>query len=301
VARYSSPGLLTPPREEEEVYPYRRVWPSIILEIGALFGLGFALFVAVALFGMSVPPSLQLPFNLGLTLLPVALWLLFSYLRERTVPQPRRNLLGVFIISALVANAISIPLMSYLRVEQWLSLAGTIDRVLGYTLTIGILHELPKYIILRYGVWSSRLRTRLDMLAYGAASAVGYATVLNIHMALESPAAPDIVASRVIGNLIIQLSAVSIVAYGLAELRFNPRSLVLLPAALMLAAFIHGVAIPVRAGLISVALPLGAASTRPLFGLIFALALSIAVLSATAFLFNTAERQEREAFASGEV
>jgi hypothetical protein len=301
VTRYASPGLLTPPREEEEVYPYRRVWPSIILEIGLLFALAFVLFVAFALFGMTVPPSLRLPFSLGLTLLPVGLWLLFSYLRERTVPEPRRNLLGVFIISALVANAISIPVMSYLQVEQWLSLAGTIDRVLGYTLTIGILHELPKYIILRYGVWPSRLRTRLDMLAYGAASAIGYATVLNIHMVLGGAAAPDIVASRMLGNVVIQLSAVGIVAYGLAELRFSPRSLFLLPSTLLLAAFVHGVAIPVRAGLVSIALPLGATTSRPLFGLIFALVLGVAVLSATAFLFNAAERQEREAFASSEV
>src|SRR5688572_5828122 len=41
-----NPRLLTPP-EEEEIYPYRRVWRSLIVETSLLFALTAVLFVLV--------------------------------------------------------------------------------------------------------------------------------------------------------------------------------------------------------------------------------------------------------------
>jgi protease PrsW len=302
MTRYSAiPGLLTPPREEEEVYPYRRVWPSIIAEVGVLFGVVLLVFIVVNVFGSSLPESLRTPVNIALVLLPALLWLVFSYSRERLAVEPRRSLLSVFLVSALVANAVTIPLLNYLQIDQWLSLSGSVDRLLGYTLTIGIIHELTRYVIVRYLTWPAMLRTRLDSLAYGAAAAVGYVTVINLHMIAEGQPLPDMVGVRVFSAVVVHLAAAGIVSYGLAVVRFNPRTVIILPLTLVAAAFVHGVAVPVWSGLVNANFLLGLGATRPLFGLIFSFAMVSAALMVIAFLFNVAEREEREAIASREV
>lgn len=301
MSRYSSPSLLAPPREEEDVYPYRRVWPSIAFEAGLLFAAAMGLYILSAFLGLTVPSALTLPANLIVALLPAGFWLIFSYVRERRVPQPRTGLMPVFVVSALVANSITIPLLDTIQPDQWLPRVGTIDRVLGYTLSVGIIHEALKYVILRYMIWPGKLRIRLDALAYSAASAIGYVTMLNIHMALQTSPATDAMAARVFANVVIHLAGSAIVAYGLSEMHFNSRIAMIMPLILLLAALVHGIVIPTRAGLINANFLLGIGATRPIFGLIFSLVLVVVAMFSIGFLFNAAERQEREAIASREV
>ena len=57
MTRYNNPRLLTPPREEEEVYPYRRVWLSIVIEIGVMLGITVALYVMIGYLNMGLGPE----------------------------------------------------------------------------------------------------------------------------------------------------------------------------------------------------------------------------------------------------
>jgi hypothetical protein len=82
--------LITPPREEEEVYPYRRAWRSIALEGIILFGVITALYAATNFFSLQIPSSFNRQINIILALLPALLWLIFSWIPERFVPQPRQ-------------------------------------------------------------------------------------------------------------------------------------------------------------------------------------------------------------------
>jgi hypothetical protein len=135
--------LLTPPREEEEIYPYRRVWRSIALETGAMFAAAVALFILVNIIGFTFPAILRVPLKIAIALLPAALWLVFSYFAERLSPEPRTRLLAVAVVSALVANAVGLPFVEdTLQVDRWLSLASAVDRIAGYTLTVGIVQGL---------------------------------------------------------------------------------------------------------------------------------------------------------------
>ncbi|GAB4519096.1 MAG: hypothetical protein OHK0046_27610 [Anaerolineae bacterium] len=290
----TGPQLLTPPREEEEIYPYRRVWRSIILEIGLYFAIAAVLSVLAGFLGLGVPPNLRPYVNLALVLLPAVLWWLFSRIPEARVLEPRTRLVGVFVISALVANAITVPILNFIAVDQWLSGAETVDRWIGYTVTFGVIHEIIKYVVVRYSVWPGALRTRLDAVAYYAACAVGYTTVLNLQLAYNPTVTSDVVAGRAFGNLVIQLIAGIIMAYGLAEVRFNPRSLLLMPLMLLLAAAVHGIATPTRTTLVNAGFVLGIATTRPLFALVFSVVLVAGLLLAMIFLFTAAERRERE-------
>lgn len=297
----TSPRLLNPPTEEEEIYPYRRVWPSLIIEMILLFMIAAGLFVAGGYLGITVPEALRVPVNYGLALVPALLWLILSRWRENFVPEPRPHMTSVFVISALVANALAVPLLGFLDAEQWLSGQETVNRWIGYTVTVGITHELMKYIVLRYLVWQDALRNRLDMVAYAMTSAIGYVTVFNLRYVAEGVVASDVVASQVFANTSIQVAAGLVMAYGMAELRFNPRALVILPGSLLVAAFIHGLATPTRAGLVRANFVLGVAGIRPFFGLVFPVVIIGGVTVAMIFLFSVAESRAERAHASREV
>jgi len=294
MTNFSNPRLITPPREEEEIYPFRRVWRSIIIENGTLIAIAMVLF-GITFLGFSFPQPIFMPLNIALVLLPLALWIIFSYLPELRVQQPRQNLRLIIILSALVANAIGYPIIrDILQVNDWLALASARDRIIGYTVSVGILQEFLKYFIIRMMVWPHDLRNRYDSIAYGAAAAVGYATVLNIQYILENPSSPETVAIRVLGTVGMHLVGSTIVAYGLSELWFSKANLLLLPFTLILAALIEGISIPLRAGFNNAALGLTISATRPLFALAFTLIVSVGPMAAMYFLFNVAESRDEQ-------
>lgn len=293
--------LLIPP-EEEEIYPYRRVWQSVAVENGIMFAVAAASFAVFGLLNVSLPGTATRALNLLFALLPAGLWLFFSLWRERFALQPRKRLLAVAVVSALVANALSIPLIEGLfQPERWLSLAGALDRMMGYTFTVGIVQEVLKYLVVRYLVWPEQFRTRLDGVAYCAASAVGYSTVLALRFVLSGAALPDVVAIYVFSTLAVQTATSIIVAYGLAEVRFNTPSPFLETITVAFAALLNGIVIPLRGGLVNAGFSLEGGAATPVFGLALSAGVLVAVAAVIAFLFSNAERREREAAAAREV
>lgn len=295
MTRYSAPRLLTPPREEEAVYPYRRVWPSLLLELGGLSAVTFGLYIMVGFLGINAPESLWRQVNIGLALLPAVLWLLFSRLRENSVEQPRRQLTSVLLVSALAANAVGIPLIDTLAPQRWLSLATALDRIIGYAVTIGVIQELVKYLVLRFIVWPDGFRVRSDVMAYSLTAAVGYTTILNLHAAFDGTPSPDVLAIRIFSNTTVHIVGSMIVAYGLTELRFNPKVYLNMPVSLLVAALFTGLAISFRAGLTNGGFVLGIGGARPLFGLVFSLIYLAGSLVAIGLLMNNARRRAEEA------
>ena len=49
--------------------------------------------------------------GLALALIPALIWLIFFYQQDRLEPEPKGYVLGVFILGALLAQAIGIPLL----------------------------------------------------------------------------------------------------------------------------------------------------------------------------------------------
>ncbi len=313
--------LLTPPGEEEEINPYRPVWRSFVIENLALVGVTLAAFAIFGVLRVHVAERVNLILNGLLIALPVALWLFFSVLPERFAPQPRPRLIVIFVISALAANAIALPFINnVLQPEQWLPLGGAINRIIGYTFTVGIVQEVTKYAVVRFTVWPTYFRTRIDSVAYCAASALGYALVLNINYLISTPTAtPDVVAVQVFNNVALNLAASLMVSFGLAEVSFDQPTPFLLTITVAFAAFLNGVVIPLRSGLTNATFSLTPPDTSTLVGLILAafslksstpkpilsFGFSIVILAAfafvVAFLLNNAERRAREAAASREV
>ncbi len=290
--------LLTPPDEIEEIYPYRRVWWSVIIESALLFGVAAALYVAFQFVGLTLPRALIQPLNILLALLPALLWLIFSVWRERAAVEPRHRLITVALITALAANALALPFVeNILQPERWLSLAGAANRIVGYTFTVGIIQEVLKYIVVRYLAWDDEYRVRLDSVAYTLASAVGYATVLNLSFVLNNLVTPDVAVIQIVNYVSLNYIGSLVAAYGLAEVRFDNPNPFLLTSMIALAALLNGAVIPLRSGLVNAGFSLEGSTPGLLFGLGLSAAMLVAVGFIVSFLFNAAERRAREAAA----
>jgi RsiW-degrading membrane proteinase PrsW (M82 family) len=290
--------FITPPPEKEEIYPYRRVWRSLLIESGTMLLIAGVLYALIRVLNAPIPQSLYVPISQATVILPFALWLVFSWLVERTVPQPRPRLFTLLILAALVANAVGVPLITqFYRVDDWLPLASAADRIIGYTFTVGMVNEFLKYLVLRFLVWMNDFRTWQDAAAYGITCGLGYALVLNLHYVFgNTTVPPDVVAMRVFETLVLHVLGGLLVAYGLAETRFNPDSFLITPLMLLLAALVSGIAIPIRAGLVNSNLTTeGISAAQPLFGLGFAAALLAGVGIILAFMYDRADRRQVEA------
>jgi RsiW-degrading membrane proteinase PrsW (M82 family) len=291
---YRNQQLITPPREEEEVYPYHKAWRSLMVESLLFVGITVALFVAFNLLQVTLPDTVNLPANLLLLFVPPILWLLVSAIPERHVPAPRPRLITTFVIAALVANAVAVPVIDHvIQPDQWLPAQPLPTRIIGYTCTIGILHELLKFLILRYVAWPQHYRVRSDAVAYSVATAIGYSLVLNLQILMQDPTIQTgAFVSRVFTNVILQIAGSIIVGYGFSETRFNNAFPLLLPLTLIFSALVTGVMIPLRTNFINRPLGITPAASRDIFGLILGITAYFAILAVVYFLFTVAEKTQ---------
>lgn len=272
---------------------WRRLSAQLVITTAAL--------LAVVLLGELAPlrfdRQVERLLALALVPLPVILWLYLAVLPEFSVARPRRRLIGVAVISALTASAIGLPLVEdFFRVQQWLPLQSVFARILGYTLTAGIVDAGLKFLVLRYLILPQGLRVRGDAVAYALASAIGYSAFLNLALIWRLEPTWDIAAIYLLSNMTIQLASGLFIALGIIESYFSDAYPLVLPANLLAAAVTTGIITALVGGFLSGPLSTAGNTDRPLF----AFALLVASLSATIgivyFLFSNAERREREAF-----
>lgn len=287
--------LLTPPREEEDIRPYRSVWRSLILENGLFGGFTALCFVLFGLLAVPLPQILRQPVNIAIAVLPTVLWILFSLFAERLVQQPRRQLLPVFLFSVLVSRAIGQPLVTdFLRVQEWLPLDSALNRIIGYTFSTGIVQVGLGYIIIRTFTWDD-LRDRYDTLAYAAAAALGYGLLPSLEFALNGNPNPYVVAANTFITITLLLVSNCVVAYGVAGIKFDDSPSLFMPFAVGLGSFITGFGLPLFSGFLNATFSLGGASVqRHILGIGFTGALLVAGLTLISVLYSYAERQARE-------
>lgn len=287
-----SARLVTPP-VEEETYPYVRVWRSIILQMGTLGAVMVGLYVVTAFLGIELPTAIQPFVNIGLAILPAGLWLFFSRFAENFALEPRARLLTVFLVSALTANAIGIPFVNeFIQPSDWLALDSVANRLIGFTVTAGIVQELLKYLVVRYVAWPQHYRVRVDSIAYCYASAIGYGTILCIDYVINTNGISYLVMMRIFSIISLNVIGSMIVSYGLSELYFGRANALLMPFTLLVAALVNGLGIAFRSSLMNASVFITGAFTRPSFSLGFSLVLAVAIPVVVAFFYNISERRD---------
>lgn len=267
-----------------EIYPYRRVWRSVALEIGAM--LGMVVIVLVGVWVNILRDVASRNWGLLLILVPLGVYLWFSVRGEQLAEQPREGLLTVTLFSALLANGVGVPLVDdFFQPRLWLSEASFFTRGLGYAFTFGVTSEFLKYVAIRYTVFPRRFRVRMDGIAYSTAASVGYATVLNLHLIYSGQPTVTAEAIRIATNFISQVSFGVIMGYFLAEMALVPnRSPFFLAGGLFAGSMVNGLFIAFR----SIAVGSGF-SVRMMNGLLLALFFALLVCLSINFLIENAD------------
>lgn len=295
---------LLPPQhdDEEDARPlFHPVWRTVVSETALLVIGTLVVYLADSWLDVQLSPEQRTLVTALLALLPVGLWLLFSWRGERRAQHPRRDLPVVMVVSALVANAVGAPFVEmFVQPETWLSAASGLTRIVGYALTVGLAFETLKYLLLRYMTWPRRFRRRLDCVAYSLAISLAFATVLNLRFALlEGGAQPGLAAIRITSVILLHEGAGLVVGYRLMTLKFEKARVFSLGFSLLLAGFLHGFYTAFRAGLVVASFGIGASGNTPLLGFGFSVAFGVALFAVYAFLISTAEARDVRSPATG--
>lgn len=164
------------------------VWRTDLLALVALLVLVVVAQVLQPLIPVGVGPSVPLIVaGIIIALVPAAVWLWIAYRLDRVEPEPRTVVAGVFLLGALVAAAIGIPLVrDVFDVESWLGSSLLIQLVGGF-LVVGVVQGALKYAVIRFSVYqSSEFDEPTDGILYGTAAGLGYATMLNLDFIVDS-------------------------------------------------------------------------------------------------------------------
>ncbi len=267
---------------------------SALLEIG-----GIVLFAAVvALLDYLLNPALNgvalILVGIVLTLVPAAIWLLAFYRQDYLEPEPRQYVLGVFILGALLAQALGQPLIRDLfQVQTWAN-TDTLTSLLSAVLIVGVIQEFLKYAAVRYTVFgSAEFDQPVDGIIYGASAGLGYATMLNIQYVLGNGGVDlGVGVIRISIEALAQASFAGVMGYFLGQAKFRQNGPLWLPAGLLLAALLNGTI----TYLLDQLPLLGAFAFNPWYGLIGATLVAgatFAVLLTTIRRLNAAALNQR--------
>ena len=164
------------------------IWRVDLLGLGALFLLIVAAQLLSPLIPVGATPGpLLVLIGVAMALVPAAVWLWLSYRQDRVEPEPRSMVLGVFLLGALVAAAIGIPVVNDVFTPGTWMLDNLLIRLVGGFLVVGMVQSLLKYAVVRFTVYgSAEFDEPTDGILYGTAAGLGYATVLNIDLIVQS-------------------------------------------------------------------------------------------------------------------
>lgn len=223
----------------------RSLWWASLIGVGVLVA-----FVAVAalVFAMTQPQLEGLPLiavAVVLALVPALLWLAIFYLQDVREPEPKILVLAVFILGALLARAVGLPLVQEVfRTGEWIT-ATPLYHLLGDILVVGFISQFLVYAAVRYSVYyAAEFDERVDGIIYGTAAALGYATVLNIDYVVQSVQRGGLDLST--GTIQVAVTALAMASFGgllgyfLGRCKFEDEPAWWMPTGLVLAAVLHG-------------------------------------------------------------
>lgn len=214
-----------------------------------------------------------------LALVPAAIWLAFFYQQDRLEPEPVGNVLGVFVLGALLAAAVGMPLLDKVFwVGNWL-FTDTLTTILGSILVVGFTQEFLKYAAVRYSIYkSSEFDESTDGIIYATAAGLGYATVLNISFVVSNGGVG--LGAGVLTMAIVALAQSSfagITGYFLGRAKFEADPIWWMPLGITLAAVANGLFNWLR-GLVTVgSISLSGSTGSPWFGLLLAAVVAFVV------------------------
>ncbi len=228
--------------------------------------------------------------GLALALISAAIWLVFFYMQDRLEPEPKNYVLMVFLLGALVAQAVDIPLLrDAFQVQRWIP-QSFLGGLLGSILVVGFVQEFLKYAVVRYSIYPLvEFDERIDGVIYGTAAGLGYATMLNLNYVVSSGGV-NLQAGviRIVVTALAQASFAGLSGYFLGRAKFEDEPVWWLPAGVTLAATLNGIFTWLRGELTTTSLTLSGGGFNPWPGLILATLMAAGVLGVLYYLMRRA-------------
>lgn len=181
--------------------------------------------------------------GLILALVPALIWLIAFYRQDSLEPEPKQYILGMFVLGAILAQAVGQPLIrEFYRFQDW---AG-IDLMLGFIASIvivGVIQEFLKYAAVRYTIYNSaEFDQPVDGIIYAASAGLGYATMLNFHYVIDNGGVDlGVGAIRCAVEALSQACTAGVIGYFLGQAKFAKMGPAWLPIGLLLAATLNAI------------------------------------------------------------
>jgi RsiW-degrading membrane proteinase PrsW (M82 family) len=180
--------------------------------------------------------------GLILAAVPAGIWLLVFYRQDRLEPEPKRLVLGVFILGAVLASTVGQPLIGeFFRVNTW-SDFSLWTKIAADILIVGALQAFLIYAAVRYTVFrSDEFDEPVDGIIYGAAAGLGYATMLNISYIVSHGGVDlGVGALRVAVVALAYASFGGVLGYFLGQAKFAARGPFWLPLGVLATSVLNG-------------------------------------------------------------
>lgn len=221
---------------------FRNMTESALVEI-----VGIAIFAAaVVLVADLTKPQLNgiplIAVGIVLAVVPALIWLIAFYRQDRLEPEPKQYIAGMFILGAILAQAVGQPIIHDLfRIQDWAS-NNLVMGFLGSIFIVGIVQEFLKYAAVRYTIFgSAEFDQPIDGIIYSASAGLGYATMLNIQYVISNGGVDlGVGAVRCAIEALAQASTAGVVGYFLGQAKFNKMGPVWMPVGLLIAASLNG-------------------------------------------------------------
>lgn len=268
------------------------VWRSGIVTIAILVTFAVVAAIAARVISPALEGTALIIAGVVLAVVPAALWLVFFYLQDLLEPEPKRYVIGVFLIGALLASAIGIPLVrNVFRVQDWIGYSWLVT-LLGSILVVGFVQEFLKYAAVRYSVYLlPEFDERMDGILYGTAAGLGYATMLNIHYVVDSGGVNlEIGVVRIVVTALAQASFAGISGYFLGRAKFEEEQVWWLPLGLTIAATLNGLFSVILGGVSRTSAMATGQAMAPWWSLIWATIVAAATLAVLLYLMRRAGR-----------
>jgi RsiW-degrading membrane proteinase PrsW (M82 family) len=273
------------------------LWWASLVGVGALI-----LFVGlVALIVSPTQPRLEgvalILVGAFLALVPAFIWLGFFYIQDVREPEPKRLVLAVFVLGALLAQAVGIPLIEDgFQASQWLP-TSPIYHILGAILVVGFIQQFLIYAAVRYSVYyTAEFDERIDGIIYAVAAALGYATMVNIQYVVQSQGVdlvPGVI--RIVVTAMALASFGGLVGYFLGRCKFEDEPLWWMPAGLILAATLDGLFTYLRGEITTTAVGLTGGGYNPWPGLMLGTGVAAATFALLFYLIRRLHQRPPQA------
>lgn len=240
----------------------------LLVTVGAVVIFAAILAVLFGLLDWKIEGAWLVVAGLVMAIVPALIWLFAFLQQDRLEPEPKRYVFGVFILGALLAQAVGQPLIrDFFGIQNWAS-GDALVNILASILIAGFIQEFLKYAAVRYTVfYSAEFDERVDGIIYGAAAGLGYATMLNVQYIISNGGVDlGIGVMRVATTALAQASFAGVVGYFLGIAKFERKGPLWLPLGLTLAAVLNGVVSYVLGQVTR----LGGFSFNPWYGLVVA-------------------------------